>query len=258
MINFTILSPKLTLLSGINHGFFTREGGVSTGLYASLNTGQGSNDEPENVAENRARIATHLGVEPTNLVSVYQVHSNDVAIVTAPWQGDNRPKADSMVTNISNMALGILTADCGPILFADHAAHVIGAAHAGWKGAISGVLENTITAMETLGAARKNITACLGMTISQDNYEVGQEFLNQFLAANADNKQYFIPSKTPDHYMFNLPAFITMRLTQAGIGSIEDLGLCTYAYEQRFFSYRRTTHRKEPDYGRHMSAIMLV
>jgi polyphenol oxidase len=254
----SLKSPKLSQQSNIKHGFFTREGGVSTGLYGSLNAGQGSNDAPENVTENRKRVAQALSVKPESLVSVYQVHSNDVAVVTEPWQADNRPKADSMVTNVPNLALGILTADCGPILFADSAAHVIGAAHAGWKGAVSGVLENTIIAMETLGAKRKNITACLGMTISQENYEVGQEFLEQFLAANAYNKHYFIPSKTPYHFMFDLPAFINMRLSQAGLGTVENLALCTYADEKRFFSYRRTTHRNEPDYGRHLSAIALV
>ncbi len=258
MTNISILSPKLSLLSGINHGFFTREGGVSTGLYSSLNAGQGSSDAPENVTENRNLVAKCLSIKPENLVSVYQVHSNNVAIVTKPWQADDRPKVDGMVTSVANLALGILTADCGPVLFADSTARVIGAAHAGWKGAIGGVLENTIVAMEALGAKRKNITACLGMTISQDNYEVGRAFLEQFLAQNSNNNRYFIPSKIPNHYMFDLPAFITMRLTQAGIGSVENLNVCTYADEQRFFSYRRTTHRNEPDYGRHISAIALA
>ncbi len=254
----TILSSELSSLSGIKHGFFTREGGVSTNLYNSLNAGQGSSDVPENVAENRSRVAGALSVLPQNLVSVHQVHSDTVAVVTEPWQADNRPKADSMVTNVPNLALGILTADCGPVLFADSTARVIGAAHAGWKGAVSGVLENTVAAMEKLGAKRKNITACLGMTISQANYEVGQEFFEQFLVQNTNNKLYFKPSKTPGHHMFDLPAYITMRLTQAGIGTVKNLNFCTYADEQRFFSYRRATHRNEPDYGRHISAIAFV
>jgi polyphenol oxidase len=258
MINIAIPSSKLSLLSGINHGFFTREGGVSSGLYGSLNAGQGSNDAPQNVQENRSRVAAYLGVESKHLISCYQVHSNEVAIVTKPWDTDNRPKADAIVTNVISLALGILTADCGPILFADARNHVIGAAHAGWKGAISGVLENTIAAMETLGAQREHITACLGMTISQTNYEVGQEFLDQFLLANSNNKQYFIDSKIPNHYMFNLPSYITERLSNAGVGTVEDVALCTYAEKRRFFSYRRSTHRKEPDYGRHISAIALI
>ncbi len=253
----TILSPKLSKLDSIKHGFFTREGGVSIGLYGSLNAGQGSNDAPQNVAENRSRIAAYFETEPQNLVSCYQVHSNDVVVVTEPWLTDQRPKADAMVTNVPNLALGILTADCGPILFADSTAGVIGAAHAGWKGAVSGVLENTLTAMEKLGANRKNITACLGMTISRHNYEVGQEFLEKFLGEDSSNMRYFTPSEKIDHYMFDLQAFIIMRLSNADIGTVENLELCTYQDEQRFFSYRRTTHRKEPDYGRHISAIML-
>lgn len=258
MTNITIPSYKLSSLLNIKHGFFTREGGVSSELYSSLNAGQGSNDAPQNVQKNRGIVAAYLGIEPTHLMSCYQVHSGDVIVVTKPWDTDNRPKADAMVTNVPNLALGILTADCGPILFADSNARVIGAAHAGWKGAVSGVLENTISAMETLGAKRENITACLGMTISQKNYDVGKEFLDQFLAADANNKQYFIASKTANHYMFDLPSYITMRLSNANIGIVENLALCTYMDEQRFFSYRRTTHRKEPDYGRHISAITLV
>jgi polyphenol oxidase len=258
MTNIAIPSYKLSSLLNIKHGFFTREGGVSSGLYSSLNAGQGSNDAPQNVQENRSRVAAYLGIETTHLMSCYQVHSSDVIVVTKPWDTDNRPKADAMVTNVPNLALGILTADCGPILFADSNERVIGAAHAGWKGAVSGVLENIIAAMETLGAKRENITACLGMTISQKNYEVGQEFLDLFLAENTRNRLYFVPSKTPDHFMFDLPAFIVDRLSKTGIGAVENLALCTYADEKHFFSYRRSTHRKEPDYGRHISAIALV
>ncbi len=245
-------------LKGIQHGFFTREGGISTGLYASLNAGQGSCDDPDNLCENRDRIAIFMGVQPDHLLSCYQVHSSDVVIVDEPWDADNRPKADAMVTNMRGVALGILTADCGPVLFADAKAGVIGAAHAGWKGALGGVLENTVVAMERLGAKRGDITACLGMMISQKHYEVGAEFIDTFLVADEQNNRFFALSNKPNHHLFDLSAFITSRLQSAGVGCIDNLDLCTYADEQRFFSYRRTTHRKEPDYGRHISAIALV
>ncbi len=257
MIPIAIRSSKLLCLPGIRHGYFTRQGGVSTGIYASLNGGQGSNDDPAHVAENRRRMAVDLGTAPKNLVSAYQVHSPDVAIVTEPWSREDRPKVDAMVTRIPGLALGIGTADCGPVLFADAQARIVGAAHAGWKGAVGGVLEATLAAMEMQGAKRENITACLGMTISRANYEVGPEFVARLIALDADNSRYFSTSVTLDHAMFDLPAYIKMRLAKAGVGTFEDLGLCTYADEERFFSYRRVTHRKEPDYGRHISAIML-
>ncbi len=258
MTEIAIRSQQLSHLSGIRHGFFIRQGGVSTGIYASLNGGQGSNDAPENVTENRRRMAVHLGVDQANLVSSYQVHSIDVAVVKAPWSREDRPKVDAMVTNMPGLALGISTADCGPILFADADAGVIGAAHAGWKGAIGGVLEATIEAMESIGARRETITACLGMTISRQNYEVGPEFVARFVAEDAGNQRFFQASKQADHAMFDLPAYIMMRLGAAGLAAVDDLALCTYADEERFFSYRRVTHRKEPDYGRHISAIALV
>lgn len=258
MINPMIRSPKLSALPGIKHGFFTRLGGVSEGIYTSLNGGQGSSDKPYHVAENRARMAAELGVALPHLLSAYQIHSADVIEVKAPWGMADRPRVDAMVTSVPGLALSILTADCGPVLFADVKAGVIGAAHAGWKGAMSGVLEATINAMEMLGARRQAISACLGMTISQKNYEVGPEFLVKFLAEDVENMQFFKESQTEGHAMFNLPAYIGERLQRAGIGEFEDLGLCTYGDEARFFSYRRTTHRREPDYGRHISAIALV
>ncbi len=252
-----IRSKELAKLPGIQHGFFTREGGVSTGLYASLNGGLGSADQPDHIAENRQRMAASLGVPASHLLSAYQVHSADVIEVTAPFIAADRPKVDAMVTRVPGLALGVSTADCGPVLFADAEAKVIGCAHAGWKGAFSGVLEATLAKMVTLGATRSRIIACLGMTISQANYEVGPEFVARFLAAEAENSRYFTPSTTPQHAMFDLPLYITMRLERAKIGAVEDLALCTYADEARCYSYRRATHRKEPDYARHISAIVL-
>lgn len=250
-------SPDLAAEPGIRHAFFTREGGVSSGIYASLNGGLGSADDPAAITENRARMARHLSVEPTHLVSLYQVHSADVEIVTGPWQGE-RPKADAMVTVASGVALGVSSADCGPILFADSEARVIGAAHSGWKGAFTGVVPATVTAMEKLGARRERILAVLGPTISAAAYEVGPEFIERFKAENATYARFFAGSERPAHAMFDLPAFIAFRAQEAGIGRFVDLSLCTYGDERRFFSYRRATHRGEPDYGRLISAIALA
>jgi polyphenol oxidase len=253
-----VLSPALSALPGIRHAFFTREGGVSQGpVYGSLNGGTGSNDDREKVAENRRRMSAFLGIDPSGLVSVWQVHSPDCLPVGAPWPGE-RPKADAMATATSGLALGVATADCGPVLFADPGAGVVGAAHAGWKGAIGGVIEATLRRMEELGAARKNVTAVLGPMLSQRNYEVGPEFVAQFLRDDPANARFFVPSPRPEHAMFDLPGYNMLRLERAGIGHAENLGLCTYADEQRFYSYRRTTHRKEPDYGRLISAIRLA
>jgi polyphenol oxidase len=251
------LSAACLDLPGIRHAFFTREGGVSGGLYASLNGGQGSSDQPEAVVENRARMAAHLGVAEERLLSVYQIHSPDVAIVKAAWKREDRPKADAMVTNLPGFALGVSSADCGPLLFADPKARVIGAAHSGWKGAIGGVLEATVSAMEALGARRRYIRAALGMTISRAAYEVGPEFVARFIEEKAADARYFSPGAETGKSMFDLPAFIVDRLSALGLAQVEDLSLCTFADENRFFSYRRTTHRKEPDYGRHISAIVL-
>ncbi|MDU0338840.1 peptidoglycan editing factor PgeF [Bosea rubneri] len=251
-----ITSPDLAGETGIRHAFFTREGGISTGIYASLNGGVGSQDDQAHVAENRARMAAHLGVDRDKLVSVYQVHSPDVAVVTGPWPGE-RPKADAMVTIAHGVALGVSSADCGPILFADSEAGVIGAAHSGWKGAFGGVVGATVTAMEKLGARRERIVAVLGPTISAAAYEVGPEFIERFKAENATYSRFFHASERPAHAMFDLPAFIAHRAQEAGIGRFIDLALCTYGDESRFYSYRRTTHRQEADYGRLISAIAL-
>jgi YfiH family protein len=252
-----IEAPELASYPNIRHAFFTRQGGVSEGIYASLNGGIGSSDEQGRVAENRRRMAEDLGVGQDALLSLYQVHSPDVVVVEGPWPGD-RPKADAMVTKVPGLALGISTADCGPVLFADHHAGVIGAAHAGWRGAFTGVLEATLDAMERLGAERGQIVAVLGPTISQAAYEVGPDFVQRFLDADPAHRQYFVPSERPDHSMFDLPAFIGARLEAAGIGEFANMGLCTYSDEERFYSYRRTTHRGEPDYGRLISAIRLT
>lgn len=240
---------------GIRHGFFTRAGGVSEGVYAGLNIGVGSQDDPARVAENRRRVAVWMGVGPESLLSVYQIHSPDVIVATKPF-GMPRPQADAIVTDRPGLALGASAADCGPVLFADSEARVIGAAHAGWKGALTGVLENTITAMEGLGAKRGTIVAVLGPSISAANYEVGPEFIERFTASNAGNSVYFAPSGKPGHALFDLNRYTVDRLAKAGVQA-SMLGRCTYAEEELFYSYRRTTHRKEPDYGRQISAIVL-
>jgi len=241
---------------GIVHGFFTRHGGISEGIYRGLNVGAGSNDVPENVAENRHRVAQSLGVRPEHLLTVHQVHSPDVITVTAPFSGE-RPKADAMVTRTPGIALGALSADCGPVLFADQEARVIGSAHAGWRGAISGILENTVEAMIALGADRSRIVAVLGPTIGPENYEVGPEFFDQFVARDASYDRYFSPSGRESHKMFDLWSFIIDRLEASGVKT-GALMQCTYADEAQFFSYRRATHRGEADYGRQISAIAIV
>jgi len=250
-------ASSLASLPGIRHAFFTREGGVSDGIYTSLNGGQGSNDKPECVEENRARMAAALGVEPTRYVTAYQVHSADVIVAEAAWTRETRPRVDAIVTRAPGLAIGVSAADCGPVLFADAQARVIGAAHAGWKGAFTGVIENTIDAMERLGATRANIAVVLGPMIRQPSYEVGPEFLQRFRAADIDNERFFVPSPRADHSMFDLAGYIAARLARAGIVNVEDLGLCTYA-DARFFSYRRSVHRAEPDYGRHINALALA
>jgi len=250
-------APELATYPNIRHAFFTREGGVSEGIYASLNGGLGSSDDPEKVRENRRRMAAELEVAPEALVSVHQVHSADAVIVEKPWEGQ-RPKADGMATAVPGIALGITTADCGPVLFADPHLGIIGAAHAGWRGASTGILEATIEAMERLGARRDKIVAVLGPTIGPDAYEVGTEFRANFVGLDPRNEDFFRPSEREGHAMFDLPAYIGRRLEQAGIGEFANLGLCTYSHEDQFFSYRRTTHRGEPDYGRLISAITLI
>jgi len=251
-----LASSLLSAIPGLRHAFFTRDGGVSDGIYAGLNGGLGSNDDPARVAENRRRMADQMGVAPTHLIGVHQIHSPDALVATGPWQSADRPKADAIVTQHEGLAISVTTADCGPILFVDPKARVIGAAHAGWKGALTGVLESTIDAMEKLGADRNGMVAAIGPLIRQPSYEVGSEFVERFVNADAENALFFLPGERNGHSMFDLAGFIRMRLENAGILMIDDLGVDTYS-DERFFSYRRSVHRNEPDYGRHVHAIAL-
>jgi hypothetical protein len=254
-----VVCSELAAISHVSHGFFTRNGGVSSGIYDSLNVGLGSSDDPEAVRENRKRIATALGVASDRLAHCYQVHSPVVVTLREPFATEApRPHADALVTAMPGLALGVTVADCGPLLFADPQARVVGAAHAGWKGAFTGVAEATLAAMEALGARRGAVLAVLGPSIRRESYEVGPEFVARFCEGRPENARYFTPSPKPGHAMFDLPAYTGDRLRAAGVGRFIDLGLDTYADEARFFSYRRTTHRREPDYGRMMAGIALV
>jgi YfiH family protein len=249
-------SPLLSAIPGLRHAFFTRDGGISDGIYASLNGGLGSNDDAANVGENRRRMAEQMGVTSEYFLSVHQIHSPDAVVATGPWQSASRPRADAIVTRLEGLAIGVTAADCGPILFVDPNARVIGAAHAGWKGALTGILESTIEAMARLGAERSGIVAAIGPLIRQHSYEVGGEFVERFVEADAENGLFFIPSTREGHSMFDLAGFIRMRLENAGVLMIDDIGVDTYS-DERFYSYRRSVHRKEPDYGRHVHAIAL-
>ena len=252
----TLASSLLSAIPGLRHAFFSREGGVSEGIYAGLNGGTGSNDDAARVAENRRRMAEQMGVAPDRLLTLHQVHSPDVVVATAPWDGGARPKADAIVTSTEGLAIGVTAADCGPILLVDPSARVIGAAHAGWKGALTGVLESTVDAMEKLGADRSGIVAGIGPMIRQNSYEVGGEFVGRFLEADAENAVFFLPGERDRHAMFDLAGFIRMRLENAGVLMIDDTGVDTYT-DERFYSYRRSVHRREADYGRHVHAIAL-
>ncbi len=242
-------------LDGVTHGFFTRKGGASSGIYAGLNCGNGSGDQKDAVTMNRARVAAAMEVAPENLVTVHQTHSITALPVTTAF-ADPRPEADAMVTATPGVALAILTADCEPVLFADRTAGVIGAAHAGWKGALDGVLEATLDAMEALGAKRENTHAVIGPTISQGAYEVGPEFVERFVDTDHDYGRFFAGGEG-DRALFDLPAFGLYRLREAGIGHAEWTCHCTYSDPMRFYSYRRSVHRKEADYGRLISVIRL-
>ena len=246
-----LTSPRIT------HGFFGRRGGYSTGIFASLNVGLGSGDDRETVIRNRSVVAQALGGAETQLVTAHQIHSAEVAIVTTPWAYDARPKIDGMVTNVPGLILGTLTADCGPVLFADHGAGVIGVAHAGWKGALTSITDATVLRMEELGAARQNIAAVLGPTISREAYEVGPEFITHFTRVTAENQKYFTPSVKQEHYMFDLPQYLVDRMKTFGVGTVINSGFCTYAHVGDYFSYRRATHAGEKDYGRQIAAISI-
>ncbi|MGJ8617940.1 MAG: peptidoglycan editing factor PgeF [Sulfitobacter sp.] len=241
-------------LSPLRHGFFTRRGGASSGVFAGLNCGLGSSDQREVVTINRSRVADAMGVTPDNLLGVHQVHSADVVTVTEPMS--EKPRADALVTRTPGLALTVLTADCQPVLFADVEAGVIGAAHAGWRGALDGVLTATVDAMVALGATPAGISAVIGPAISQSAYEVGPEFIDTFLAEDPEFSRYFAQGKG-DRMQFDLPGFGLNRLRAAGVGHAEWTRHCTYSDPDRFYSYRRTTHAKEADYGRLIAAITL-
>lgn len=253
-----IQSDNLAMLPGIRHGFFTRQGGVSRGVYASLNCGQGSSDDRVSVTENRQLVAQHLGAFSDDVQSVYQVHGADVQVVDRLIPREEIPKADALVTKVRGLAIGILTADCAPVLFAEPKAKIVGAAHAGWRGALGGVLEATVATMEAQGADRKRITAALGPTISARAYEVGPEFVEAFVKVDASFDRFFrsYPGTKKPH--FDLPAFVVYRLGLLGLKAVDQEAHCTYQNESMFFSFRRTTHRKEADYGRQISAIVVA
>ena len=251
-----VQAGALTSLAGVRHGFFTRKGGVSGGIYASLNTGTGSRDVRAHVQQNRARALRALGADV--LVTPYQIHSGICAIVEGPWPDDEPQRADAVATCRPGVAVAVNTADCTPVLFADGRAGVVAAAHAGWKGAIGGVLEATIARMEELGAKRADIRCAIGPVISQANYEVGPEFHARFVQENGDFARFFLASGRAGHFLFDLPGFVAHVLARAGVGQVEDVGACTYGDEARFYSYRRATHRGEADYGRQLSAIFLM
>ncbi len=251
-----IRSPLLDAVKGVRHGFFTRNGGCSTGIYGSLNTGLGSSDNRDKVHANRDLVRGALGAR--SLTTPYQHHSADVVSVDKPWQLEEAPKADAIVTSRPGIAIAVNTADCTPVLFSSADGRCIAAAHAGWKGAISGVLEATVSEMESHGVERNGIRAVIGPTISRRSYEVGPEFEARFIAETPHNARFFSPSKREGHFMFDLPGYVGHRLDRLGIGEVENLAICTYLDEERFFSYRRTTHRNEPDYGRQMSAIVIA
>jgi YfiH family protein len=251
-----ILSPHLMALPRIRHAFFTREGGVSSGVYATMNGGVGSRDDPAHVAENRRRMVAVLGADA--LVTAYQVHSATAVVATRAWTRAEAPRADAVVTTTPGIALAVTIADCGPVLLADSDAGVIAAAHAGWRGALDGIVASTVREMEKLGASRERIVAAIGPLIRQPSYEVGPEFVARFRSADAGFARFFTPARHDGHARFDLPGFIAHRLQESGVVRIDDLGLDTYADEERFFSYRRATHRNEADYGRLIAAIALA
>jgi YfiH family protein len=252
-----IEAASLSRLPGIRHGFFTRAGGVSQGLYAGLNCGPGSADVPASVAENRLRVARHLGGD-ADVCTIYQVHSGDAVMLDAPVAPEARPKADGIATRTPGLVIGVLTADCAPVLFADPEAGVVGAAHAGWRGAVAGVLEATVGEMEKLGARRNRIIAAIGPSINQDSYEVGPDFEAALLESCASNEMFLARNNSRERAHFDLPGYVAMRLEKSNIGAVERRTVCTYANDSLFFSFRRSQHRAEGDYGRQISAIVVT
>lgn len=239
----------------VAHAFFARDGGVSEGIYEGLNCGQGSKDNPAHINENRRLVAAHFNEKPEKLCTLFQLHSSEVVVLSEPTQG--KYKADAMVTTMPGLVLGILTADCAPVLFADTEAGVIAAAHAGWKGAVGGVLENTVQAMLKLGARKDRIKACIGPAIAQASYEVGADLLDAVTRKDPKARQFFAPTTRRTFFMFDLQGFVKHQLKAAGLQDITQVAMDTYANEPQFYSFRRTTHRGELDYGRHISAITL-
>lgn len=251
----TVALYRAGALEGVHHGFLGRIGGVSEGIVSGLNVGLGSNDDPAAIAENRCRAVAAV-LPGARLTTVYQIHSADAVTVLAPFDEALRPRADALVTNQPGLLLGILTADCAPVLLADREAGVVGAAHAGWKGAIAGITDSTIAAMEALGARRDRIAAAIGPCIARASYEVDAGFFRRFCEQDPANERFFADGR-PEHFQFDLEAYVVHRLAAAGLRTIEALGMDTYADEARFFSFRRATHRGEPDYGRQISLIGL-
>ena len=252
------LTAEILEGDSVRHAFFTRAGGVSTGLYASLNCGLGSDDERARVLENRARAAGAFGCPPDALVTAYQVHGREAVTVDAPWQIQDRPRADALTTRTPGIVLGVLAADCAPVLFADADAGVVGAAHAGWRGARAGVLEAAVEAMAGLGARAEHIAAAIGPTIARASYEVGPEFPALFLEESAENGRFFYASKRTGHHLFDLPGYVRGKLEALGLGRVADLGRDTCAEDAHFFSYRRATLRREGSFGTSLSTIVLT
>ena len=252
-----ITAPQLDTLPGVRHAFFTRRGGVSEGIFASLNCGFGSGDQPANVAANRARAMHRLGLGGGRLATAYQIHSAQVIVAEESWDPVTGPRGDALVTRRPGLAVGVLSADCVPVLLADAGAGVVGAAHGGWKGALDGVMEATVEAMAALGARAAHTVAAVGPCIHQASYEVGPEFHRNFAEADPDNSRFFLDADRPGHSLFDLPGFVAHRLGRLGLATVEVLDHDTCADEARFFSYRRATKRREPDYGRGLSAITL-
>jgi len=250
-------ASTLESCDGIRHGFFTRQGGVSKGVYGSLNCGLGSRDDEENVRQNRSLVAETLGVPPERLLTLYQIHSATAVIVDKPWNGAVS-EADALITRTPGLAIGALTADCAPVLFCDPEARVIAAAHAGWRGALLGIVEATVASMERLGAKPERVVAVIGPTISQRAYEVGADYVERFLAEEPASSPFFMTDDGSGEPHFDLAGYVAERLARAGVGTVSDLGLCTYCDETRLFSYRRSQHHGEQDYGRQISAIVLA
>lgn len=251
-------ASALNQVDGVRHGFVERTGGVSNGIYASLNCGRGSDDDSAAVTTNRRRVAAKFGIDEPSLLTLYQIHSARVELVSKPWAPADAPRADAMVTTKRGIGLGILTADCAPVLFADLNGRVVGCAHAGWRGAFGGVLENTVEEMINQGADKDSILASIGPCISQAAYEVGADFRSEFVMTHAAHERFFVRGRREGHWQFDLVGFVETRLRSIGVHVSREAALCTYENDSKFFSYRRTTHQGEEDYGRQISVIMLA